>query len=85
MHTKYAGENFRLYINYLKPVHPFSYMNEKCQYVLSLLTDLWHKKNDGPLVTLDAGPNIHLLYREDQKAMAEAFKQSHLIGNFDVL
>ena len=49
------------------------------------LQTLWEKEGDGPLITMDAGPNIHLLYRLDQADMAFKFKQDHLLGNYDVL
>ena len=43
------------------------------------------EKRDGPLVTMDAGPNIHLLYRPDQAELARQFKSDYLVGNYDVL
>lgn len=49
-------------------VPPFMYMNGLCFQVLKELNDYWNAKNDGPLITMDAGSNIHLLYRPDQKA-----------------
>lgn len=64
---------------------PFSYMTENTHLVLDLLQKSWEKNGDGPLVTLDAGPNIHLLYRPDQVEMARQFRADHLIGNYDVL
>lgn len=63
----------------------FTYMTAETQSLLKKLQDLWQHKNDGPLVTMDAGPNIHLLYRPDQADMAQQFKRDHLIGNHDVL
>ena len=64
---------------------PFTYMTDRSLEVLSQLQEGWHKQGDGPIVTMDAGPNIHLLYRPDQKEMARVFKQDVLIGNFDVI
>jgi diphosphomevalonate decarboxylase len=64
---------------------PFSYMTEASNQVLRSLQDLWHREGDGPLVTMDAGPNIHLLYRADQAEKAFQFKQDYLVGNYDVL
>ena len=63
----------------------FHYMTPTSKKVLKRLQDLWHHHGDGPLVTMDAGPNIHLLYRDDQYELAQQFKSDHLIGNFDVL
>lgn len=64
---------------------PFSYMNENAEKVLRQLQKFWDKLGDGPLVTMDAGPNIHLLYRPDQLLIAQEFKKHYLLGNYDVL
>ena len=64
---------------------PFSYISEQSQSILVNLQELWQREGDGPLVTMDAGPNIHTLYRPDQAEMARKFKQDYLIGNYDVL
>ena len=64
---------------------PFAYITENSLRVLNDLEQLWDKKGDGPLVTMDAGPNIHLLYRPDQIEMARGFKRDYLLGNYDVL
>lgn len=53
---------------------PFGYLNSATMEALTLLRRHWDELGDGPLVTLDAGPNIHLLYRKDQNAMAEKIK-----------
>jgi diphosphomevalonate decarboxylase len=66
-------------------VPPFHYMTEKSLEALRSLLDLWNRKGDGPIVTMDAGPNIHLLYRPDQAELAHEFKLNYLIGNYDVL
>lgn len=63
----------------------FSYITSQSKELLNLLQDFWHHHGDGPLVTMDAGPNIHLLYRTDQLDLAEQFRNDHLIGNYDVL
>ena len=64
---------------------PFSYMTDQTNEVLTNLQKLWEREGDGPIVTMDAGPNIHTLYRLDQADMARRFKQDFLIGNYDVL
>lgn len=64
---------------------PFSYMTPQTLDLLDQLRATWDRNQDGPLITMDAGPNIHLLYRSDQKEMARRFKQDVLIGNFDVM
>lgn len=45
----------------------FEYMTDKTLEILKHLEQHWQAQNDGPLVTLDAGPNIHLLFRPDQQ------------------
>lgn len=64
---------------------PFNYINARSQAVLNNAQEFWEKEGDGPLVTMDAGPNIHLLYRSDQLDCANRFKQTYLVGNYDVL
>ncbi len=64
---------------------PFSYITPQTQTLLNQLKARWEERGDGPIVTMDAGPNIHLLYRPDQAEEARVFKQDVLIGNYDVL
>jgi diphosphomevalonate decarboxylase len=64
---------------------PFTYMPEQTTEILSQLQNLWDREGDGPIITMDAGPNVHLLYRPEQGEMARQFKQDYLIGNHDVL
>lgn len=60
----------------------FSYMTDDSLFVLRTIQKIWNQLNDGPLVTMDAGANIHLLYRENQiellarieKELGERFK-----------
>lgn len=44
----------------------FSYFKPETIAVLNYLKEYWHKYSDGPIVTMDAGPNIHLLFRPEQ-------------------
>ena len=46
----------------------FMYMNDSTMKTLQMLHNNWSVNGDGPLITMDAGSNIHLLYRPDQKA-----------------
>ena len=49
----------------------FGYMTDGTLAVLKWVREeIWEKTGDGPLLTMDAGANIHLLYRQDQR---EAF------------
>jgi diphosphomevalonate decarboxylase len=54
---------------------PFGYMLPDSLEVLNYLRNYWTSYQDGPLVTMDAGPNIHVLFREDQFEQAEKIKQ----------
>ena len=45
----------------------FYYMSERSQRVLDIVFQYWEEQKDGPLVTMDAGPNVHLIFRADQK------------------
>ena len=45
---------------------PFGYMTSQSMRVLTDVRHIWEKYQDGPLATMDAGANVHLLYREDQ-------------------
>lgn len=49
----------------------FSYMTPLSLKVLDFFQEAWELQNDGPIVTMDAGPNVHLLYRLEQKELAE--------------
>ncbi|KTD17484.1 diphosphomevalonate/mevalonate 3,5-bisphosphate decarboxylase family protein [Legionella jordanis] len=64
---------------------PFTYMTEATQEALQVLQNLWERTGDGPIITMDAGPNIHLLYKPEQTEMALQFKRDYLVGNYDVL
>jgi diphosphomevalonate decarboxylase len=64
---------------------PFTYFTPRSQEVLRLIQDFWKQHNDGPIVTMDAGPNIHLLYRPDQIDLSRQFMQESLVGNYDTI
>ncbi len=53
---------------------PFSYRTEASKKVLEDCKKVWSYKKDGPLVTMDAGPNVHLLFRGDQASMYDKMK-----------
>jgi len=50
---------------------PFYYMLPDSVHILNYLYKYWQDMKDGPLITMDAGPNIHLLYRLEQLPMAK--------------
>jgi len=61
----------------------FHYMTKASHDALNLLQKFWAEHHDGPLVTMDAGPNIHLLYRPDQKELAEEFSKNYTTRIFN--
>jgi diphosphomevalonate decarboxylase len=63
----------------------FSYITPQAQALLDMLQDAWKNQGDGPLITMDAGPNIHLLYRPDQVQLADAFKLQAMEHQLHVL
>lgn len=63
---------------------PFMYMTAGSQQVLSELLLFWQEQGDGPLVTMDAGANIHLLWRPEQAAQSEALREQWQ-GRFQVM
>lgn len=51
---------------------PFGYMKPASLSALDILRKFWDEENDGPLVTMDAGANIHLLFRQETEQIEEA-------------
>ena len=60
---------------------PFRYRTPESDRVVQDCADLWATYRDGPIVTMDAGPNVHLLFRRDQQALLsklhERYSRSH--------
>ena len=52
----------------------FSYLKPGSLKVLQKVDILWKKHRDGPLVTMDAGPHVHLIWRQDQRALMSEIK-----------
>lgn len=50
---------------------PFGYLNAQAVEALKSIRRFWQENKEGPIVTMDAGPNVHLLFREDQKNLRE--------------
>ena len=61
----------------------FRYRTRASQKVTDACQSIWNFKKDGPIVTMDAGANVHLLYRPDQLVLADKmvahFKESHQV------
>lgn len=62
---------------------PFRYRTKESEDVTAACQHIWNFKKDGPLVTMDAGPNVHLLFRPDQRELADRmvdhFKTKHVV------
>lgn len=52
----------------------FSYMTGGSRKVLDDCQAFWNKWQDGPLVTMDAGANVHMLFRNDQLNSFENYR-----------
>lgn len=52
----------------------FHYITSEATAILERIEAEWVRHKDGPLVTMDAGPNIHLLYRADQVKLKQTQK-----------
>jgi diphosphomevalonate decarboxylase len=62
-------------------IPPFNYMTAGTGTTLDYLQNYWRRHSDGPIVTMDAGANVHLLYRADQKnVMAEIQRDLSQLG-----
>jgi diphosphomevalonate decarboxylase len=53
----------------------FGYMTGGSLNVLRSIETKWKIHSDGPLVTMDAGANVHLLYRQDQFEQAKQIER----------
>ncbi len=62
---------------------PFRYRTPDSDRIIQECGDFWTTHRDGPIVTMDAGPNVHFLFRQDQKAMMskmrERYSRSHRV------
>jgi diphosphomevalonate decarboxylase len=59
----------------------FGYMTAGSLDVLRFVrSESWEKRGDGPLVTMDAGPNVHLLHRNDPYGRAFAAQVEKTLG-----
>lgn len=51
----------------------FGFMTSGSFAVLGHIRALWDMHGDGPLATMDAGANVHLLFRQDQRELMKSF------------
>ena len=65
---KIAQAEFRDMMDLFHTASPsFSYFTKDTIIVLNIVDRLWQENKDGPLVTMDAGPHVHLIWRKDQR------------------
>ncbi len=62
----------------------FGYLKPGTLSVLEAVQSHWRTEKDGPVATLDAGPNVHLLWRANQLIAAQDFAVG-LKGKYAVL
>lgn len=55
----------------------FGYMRPGTLEVLNHLRGVWEKETDGPILTLDAGANVHVLIRPDQRVKATSWLKNY--------
>lgn len=64
---------------------PFGYFEPGTIELLKKVRSFWEQESDGPVTTMDAGPNVHLLWREDQKDLALRFFNENIKGQWTCL
>jgi diphosphomevalonate decarboxylase len=62
----------------------FQYIAPETLWVLHQIQAHWQKMKDGPWVTLDAGANVHCVYRQDQSELRDQFA-AHFRARFQVI
>jgi len=62
---------------------PLEYQTKKSKQILNFIQHFWKKNQDGPLITMDAGASVHLLYRPDQSELKN--KLSQVLSDYLVL
>jgi len=56
---------------------PFSYITPSCNELLQQIDAEWRITKDGPIVTMDAGSTVHLLFRQDQAKILNRYKSEY--------
>ena len=63
----------------------FCYRTEKSYLAMQVIREFWRDNDDGPLITMDAGPNIHLLWRENQALLRSSLNKILIERGFSYL
>lgn len=77
LHSVVRAEMWDMHALFETSEPSFGYMSPHSTKILNRLRDQWEKNGDGPIITMDAGPNIHLMWREDQLEEARQFKTKY--------
>ena len=63
----------------------FNYLLPESLEVINSIWSLWELRGLGPLLTMDAGPNVHLLWRSKDKELALEYYRDFLEKQYTVL
>lgn len=63
---------------------PFGYMAPGSLQILQAVREVWCSQGDGPIATMDAGPNVHLLFRSDQQKLYDDLKL-YFVTDYELL
>lgn len=63
----------------------FSYFNKASFDILEISRQFWQDNQDGPLITMDAGANVHLLFKESQNDLAKKYINETIKGKYRVI
>ena len=56
---------------------PFGYMNANSLLILREAEAQWRSNGTGPIVTMDAGANVHLMYKDSQSGLVDEIVQRY--------
>ncbi|MDR2107605.1 MAG: hypothetical protein LBO73_03760 [Holosporaceae bacterium] len=77
-----CAEEFRdMHALFETSVVPFSYIGPLTASILKQIEDFCGTEENGPIVTLDAGPNIHLLWKKNSEDLRNKLKHAILGKN----
>ncbi|MDR2794512.1 MAG: hypothetical protein LBB12_01910 [Holosporaceae bacterium] len=63
----------------------FGYTQPETIRILMEVRKFWQQNGDGPIATMDAGPNVHLLWQLGQTDLRSFFFRNYVLGNFSCL
>ncbi len=69
------AEFWDMHLLFLTADMPFNFLKAASMEWLNEVLWEWQNKNDGPIATVDAGANVHLFFRPDQKSACLNWQQ----------